>query len=174
MLKKLLDWAKKVHEYKTMTDKDIADKRKKVEDKFAERCRNWCDKHHAVLEEIFAYGSYSFTAMSVAAWRIFSLKVAKINTSYRFTLSTGVEVEMSVRGSVSHPQFARDYCYNMDSSGCVWVRVLSGTEIILTEAALAKMTNEWFETALERVLKKVVTKVERKTKKLRKEYGLVP
>ena len=70
MLKKLLDWAKKVHEYKTMTDKGIADKRKKVEDKFAERCRNWCDKHHAVLEEIFAYGSYSFTATSVAAWRI--------------------------------------------------------------------------------------------------------
>ena len=174
MLKKLIDWAKKVHEYKKMTDKDIMDKRKEVEEKFTEMLRNWCDKHYAVLEEIFAYDTSSFTAMSVAAWRIISLKVAKIDASYRFTLSTGVEVEMRERGSVSHPQFVRDYCYNMDSSGCIWVRVLTGTDIIITEAALAKMTDEWFETAIEHALKKVVSKEERKIKKLRKEYGLTP
>lgn len=174
MLKKLLDWAKTVQTYKKMTDKDIKDKRKEVEDKFAEKCRNWCDKHYAVLEKIFDYDSSSFTARSVAAWRIFSLKVAKIDASYRFTLSTSVEVEMSERGSVSHPHFVRDYFYNMDSSGCIWVSVLTGTDIIITEAALAKMTDEWFETAIEHALKKVVSKEERKIKKLRKEYGLTP
>ena len=174
MFKKLIEWANKVREYKKMTDKDIKDKRKEVEDQFAERCRNWCDKHYAVLAEIFAYDSSSLTAISVVGWRLVSLKVTKIAGSYRFELSTGVEVEMSERGSVSHPHFVRDHFYNMDSSGCIWVRVLNGKDLAITKAALTKMTDEWFETAIERALKKVVAKEERNTKKLRKEYGLTP
>lgn len=174
MLKKLLEWAKKVREYKKKTENDIKVKRREVEDQFAERCRNWCDTHYAVLEEIFAHDSFSFTVISVVGWRLVSLKVTQLAESYRFTLSTGVEVEMSERGSVSHPYFVRDHLYNMNSSGCIWVRVLTGKDLAITKAALSKMTDEWFNTAIERELKKVVSNEERNTRKLRKEYGLAP
>ena len=125
MFKQLLEWAKKVREYKKMTTKDIKDKTKEVEDQFAERCRNWCDKYYAVLEEIFAYDSFSFTATSVVAWRLVSLTVTNLADSYRFELSSGVKVEMRERGSASHPNFVHDHFYKMDSSGCIWVRVLT-------------------------------------------------
>ena len=126
-------------------------------DAYAETCRRWMCQYNDAINEVFDHtGSVClFLGNVFFALRLEFLILKKTTDGVRFDLIDIWGPSCTVTGDSSH--------------ACKIERKIDLDAIIYIEQMLPRLTDKWFEKAIEKELKRLIRKCERGTKKLRKE-----
>lgn len=124
-------------------------------DTYAEICRRWMCHYHDAINEVFNHtGSVCLFLSNVFSLRLEFLTIKKTTDGAQFDLLAVWGPSCTVTGDSSHV--------------CTIGRKID-LDAIYIEQMLPKLTDKWFEKAIEKELKRLIRKCERGTKKLRKE-----
>lgn len=129
-------------------------------DTYAKICRRWMCQYHDVINEVFNHtGSVCLFLNHVFSLRLEFLTIKKTMDGAQFDLLAVWGPSCTVTGDSSHV--------------CTIGRKID-FDAIYIEQMLPKLTDKWFEKAIEKELKRLIRKCERGTKKLRKELKQYP
>lgn len=131
------------------------DRQAQLMNTFVETCRRWMCQYHDVINEVFVHtGSVCLFLNNAFSLRLEFLTIKKTVDGAQFELMDIWGPSCIVTGDSSH--------------ACTVVRK-TGLDAIDIKQLLPKLTDRWFEKAIEKELKRLIRTCERGTKKLRKE-----
>lgn len=159
MFEQLIELSRRVRaerdEIKSGVNKVKQNRQARLTDTYAETCRRWMCQYHDVINEVFNHtGSVCLFLSNVFSLRIEFLTIKKTMDGAQFELMDIWGPSCTVTGDSSHV--------------CTIGRKID-LDAIYIKQLLPKLTDRWFEKAIEKELKRLIRKCERGTKKLRKE-----